>query len=309
MVSEIGFGTMNLGAQVTEKEAHALLSAAVERDITFIDTAEMYPWPPSANTFGDSERIVGRWLAGRPRDSVIIATKITGPHDGKYQSGGHVRHGQATLDAFNVGRAIDASLARLGSDYIDLLQFHWPDRVVPWHEQLASIDKAIIAGKVRYFGCSNETAWGVMRSIACSERFGLPRPVSTQNVLNLIEQAEYLALEETCREEGVGFIGYSPLAMGMLTGKYDGRTLPPGSRFESSLRYRNRYLTADNLSKVQAASELARTHGVSPAELALWWALTRPSVAVVLTSASRVDHLDVAVRSSALAAERPQLVM
>ncbi|HZQ61814.1 MAG TPA: aldo/keto reductase, partial [Casimicrobiaceae bacterium] len=299
-------GTMNFGSQLAPAEAHGILDAAVDLGISFIDTAEMYSSPPSAETYGRSEEIVGTWLARRERTSVIVATKIVGPADGRFQSAPHVRHGQATLDAFHIARAIDGSLARLRTDYVDLVQFHWPDRLVPWQEQLEAIERARDQGKVRYFGCSNEGAWGLMRAVACSERRGLPRPVSVQNVLNWLEQEEYNAVEEVCREERIGFIGFSPLAMGLLSGKYDAG-IPRGSRFDRFERYRRHYLTPDAQAGVQPLARVTRERGVAMAELALAWAMTRRSVTAVLTSVSRIEQLQAARRAADLALAEPAL--
>ena len=306
-MSEVGLGTMNFGTQLAERECHAVLDAAVERGITFIDTAEMYASPPGPDTYGRAEEIIGRWLTQQPRESVIVASKVVGPVDGRFQTGAHIRFGHATLDAFHIRLAIEGSLRRLQTDHLDLVQFHWPDRVVPWEEQLAAIDHAITSGKVRYFGCSNEGPWGLMRAVACSERDRLPRPIAVQNVLNLLQQDEYRAVEETCRQEGIGFVAYSPLAMGLLSGKYRGQALPEGSRFERYERYRPQYLTERRMAQVEALAALASRHGVTLAELAFWWALTRDAVAVVLTSVSAVAQLDLALRACELALRRPTL--
>lgn len=301
IVSRVGLGTMNFGSQLEEREAHRIADVAFDLGITLFDTAEMYPSPPSADTYGISERIVGQWLSTKPRDSVVVATKIVGPPDGLYDSGAHVRSRQASLDRFHIRRAIDDSLARLKTDYIDLFQFHWPDRIVPWEEQLEAVGRAVDQGKIRYFGCSNETAWGLMRAVGTGEKLGLPRPVSVQNVLNLLEFEDYRRLEEVCSEEGIGYIAYSPLAMGLLSGKYQGTDLPEGSRFARWSRYRDRYLNGTNLSALDALDAAAQRHGVSLPELAYWWCLTRPAVSVVLTSASKPEQLALVSRALQLA--------
>jgi len=297
---------MTFGSQLTEASAHGVLDAALERGISFIDTAELYASPPGPENYGRSEEVIGSWLkSGGRRDSIVLASKIVGPFDGKYQTGAHIRSGQTTLDAFHIEQAIDGSLRRLGTDYIDLMQFHWPDPVVPWQEQLRAIDRAVAKGKIRYFGCSNEGAWGLMRAIACSERYDLPRPISVQNVLNLLQQDDYRQVEETCRNEGIGFVAYSPLAMGLLTGKYRGQTLPEGSRFKLYERYRTAYLRAEWMEKVEQLGRAADELGVTCAELALWWTLTRSAVAVVLTSVSSPAQLDTIVQACTLAEAPP----
>jgi len=309
VVSALGLGTMNFGSQLAEREAFSVADAALEMGINFFDTAEMYASPPSPESYGRSELILGRWMAGKPRDRMIVATKIVGPADGLYTSGAHIRSGQATLDRFHIARAIEDSLRRLRTDHVDLLQFHWPDRVVPWEEQLEAIDRAIGQGRVRYFGCSNETAWGLMRAVATSDRDRLPRPISVQNVLNLVEPEEYERLREICVEEGIGYIAYSPLAMGLLTGKYTRTEPAEDSRFARWSRYRERYLKPSNQAAVETLTELARRQQVSLPELAFWWALTRPAVGVVLTGASSPAQLEVARRGAELAsAGEPSMV-
>ena len=284
---------MNFGSQLSEAQSHDILDAALERGISFIDTAELYSSPPSLDSYGRSEEVIGSWLAsGKRRDAIVLASKIVGPIDGRYQSGAHIRSGQATLDPFHIERAIDGTLKRLRTDYIDLMQFHWPDPIVSWHEQLKAIDRAIAKGKIRYFGCSNESAWGLMRAVACSERYDLPRPTSVQNVLNVLQQDEYRQVEETCRQEGIGFIAYSPLAMGLLSGKYRGQSLPQGSRFQRYDRYRDQYLREEWMGKVDNLAQVAESRGITLAQLAFWWTLTRRSVAVVLTSVSSVTQFD-----------------
>ncbi len=307
IVSEIGLGTMNFGSQLSEAESHRILDAALDLGINFVDTAELYSSPASPETYGFSEIIVGRWLTAGARDRVILATKVVGPADGMYRTGGHVRSGLATLDAFHIGRAVDQSLQRLGTDHIDLIQFHWPDRTVPWEEQLKAIDRLQSQGKVRYFGCSNESPWGIMRAIFASEKNGLPRPVSAQNVLNLLQADDYRALEETCVNEQIAYIGYSPLAMGLLSGKYKGDAAPAGSRFALYDRYRKMYLNEKNLSMVNDFKATARRLGMSIAELAYCWCLTRPAASVVLTSVSSVEQLQLGRRASELAMKNPVL--
>jgi aryl-alcohol dehydrogenase-like predicted oxidoreductase len=306
-VSEIGLGVMNFGSQLTEKESFAVGDAALDLGITLFDTAEMYSSPPTPESYGRSEEILGRWLKTKGRDQVIVATKMIGPSDGMFKGGAYIRSGQSSLDAFHIGRAIDDSLKRLGTDHIDLMQFHWPDRIVPWAEQLGAMTRAIAQGKIRYFGCSNETPWGLMRAVACSERNDLTRPISVQNVLNFLQADHYQALEECCLQEGIGYVAYSPLAMGLLTGKYRGHTLPEGTRFELFKRYRDMYLNDAKLAVVDHVAREAEKRNVSVGELSLWWCLTRPAVSTVLTTVSKVEQLSLAVRAVELAEKDPDL--
>ena len=253
-VSRICLGTMTFGEQNTEAEAHAQLDAAFDAGINFIDTAEMYPVPPKAETYGDTERYIGSWLrrSGR-RDRVILATKVMGPsEDLRY-----VRDGSTRLDRRNIEAAIDASLERLGTDYIDLYQLHWPDRrsnffgklgyvhdpqddPIPLEETLAALGRLVEAGKVRFIGVSNETPWGVMRYLQLAAERGLPRIVSIQNPYNLLNRSFEVGLAEIAHRESVGLLAYSPLGFGVLSGKYLDGQRPEGarlSRFQRFQRY------------------------------------------------------------------------
>lgn len=300
IVSRVGLGTMNFGSQLGEAECHAMMDCARDHAINFIDVAEMYASPPSPETYGLSEQIVGTWLAKQPRDRVIVASKIVGPADGRFKSGQHIRGGTTALDRHHIARAVEDSLKRLRTDYIDLYQFHWPDRRTPLEVQLDAMDRMVRAGKVRYFGTSNETAWGLMRLIATAEKLGTVAPVSIQNVLNLIETEDYEAVRETCEQENVGYIAFSPLAMGLLSGKYADGALPEGSRFALYERYRLKYSGANLQARVRDMMERARRAGVTPAEYAFAWTLSRPAVAVVLSSGSNTVQLEAMIRASGL---------
>jgi aryl-alcohol dehydrogenase-like predicted oxidoreductase len=234
-VSEICLGTMTFGQQNTLAEAQEPLDFALERGVNFIDAAEMYPFPAHAETQGRTESFIGEWLKGRPRDSVSVATKIAG--QGRPIS--WLRNGSLAVNRANVRRALEDSLRRLQTDYVDSYQIHWPDRHVPQFgsiacdpeqersatpiaEQLEAFAQVIREGKVRYLGLSNETAWGLTEFSHAAARLGLPKVVSIQNAYSLVNRTFDSALAEVARREDVGLLAYSPLAFGLLTGKYAG---------------------------------------------------------------------------------------
>jgi aryl-alcohol dehydrogenase-like predicted oxidoreductase len=292
IVSRLGLGTMSMGSQLDEAASHGILDAAFAAGITFVDTAEMYPSPPAAEAYGRSEEIVGTWLGTKPRDAIVLATKAVGPADGDIVSARHVRGGLATLDRHHIRRAAEASLRRLGTDYIDLYQTHWPDRAVPMEEQLEAMSRLIEEGKIRCFGVSNETPWGLARLAALADHGGLPRPVSTQNLLNLLQRASEATVLEACRREAIGFIAFSPMAMGALTGKYAGGKMPSGARLAEFERYRRAYGDARLLRRADRYVALARTLGMEPSVLAVAWVLGRAGVSCVLSTANTAAQLE-----------------
>jgi aryl-alcohol dehydrogenase-like predicted oxidoreductase len=246
-VPRICLGTMTFGEQNTEVEAHQQLDWALDNGINFIDTAEMYPVPTKAETFTRTESIVGRWLSTKDRSKVILATKIAGPGRGMawVRKDQRLEAGPLTRDDFIL--ACDASLKRLQTDVIDLYQIHWPTRNMPLFgsgrfdgskdydcasidEQLEAMERLKRAGKVKHFGVSNETAWGVGEFVKIAEKYGLPKIASIQNIYNLMAREYELSLTETCHHEKVGLLAYSPLAFGLLTGKYRNGEKPSGAR-------------------------------------------------------------------------------
>jgi aryl-alcohol dehydrogenase-like predicted oxidoreductase len=307
-VSVLGLGTMNFGTQLDEAQSHRILDEALDHGINLIDTAEMYASPPTAETYGRSEQIVGSWLKGRRRDEIVLATKMVGPTLPHFPTN-WIRGGQTRISARWVAEAVDASLQRLGTDHIDLFYLHWPDHQTPFGEQVAAMDAVISAGKIRHFATSNEGAWGLMRLIAAAERSGRPKPVCVQNELSLVRPGARSAVEEVCLKEKLGFIGFSPLAMGLLSGKYLAGNLPAGSRFERYERYRNAYFNPAGLAKAERMAERARAAGISLATAAYWWALTRPAVSAILTSVSNPQQFADAVRAAGLSASgRPDFL-
>ncbi|MGH8630377.1 MAG: aldo/keto reductase, partial [Burkholderiales bacterium] len=253
-VSEICLGTMTWGEQNSEQDAHQQLDYALSRGINFIDAAEMYPVPPRAETQGLTEAILGSWLKKQRRDRLIVATKLTGPGRGFTW----VRGGELAINRKNVISAVDGSLKRLQTDYIDLYQIHWPDRylplfgktfydpgeersTVPIEEQLTVFAELIKVGKIRHFGLSNESAWGACHWIRAAERASVPKPVSIQNAYNLINRSFEPALSEVTRREGVALLAYSPLAFGHLSAKYLAGAKPAGARLTVFPPFGQRY--------------------------------------------------------------------
>src|SRR5512139_1840710 len=245
-VSAIGLGTMTFGEQNTEAQGHEQIDHALEQGVNLIDTAEMYSVPPRAETYGSTERIIGTWLkkSGK-RSSVILATKVAGP--GAVLGVGHVRGGDNRLDRANIRAAVDASLARLQTDYIDVYQLHWPSRptnyfgrmgyehvealqpaqAVAIEETLGALDELVRAGKVRHIGLSNETPWGVHRYLQLAGSTGQARIVSIQNPYNLLNRTFEIGLAEMSIREDASLLGYSPLAFGLLSGKFLNGARPP----------------------------------------------------------------------------------
>ncbi|RTL87760.1 MAG: aldo/keto reductase [Hyphomicrobiales bacterium] len=306
-VSALCLGSMTWGQQNTEEDGHAQLDYAFAQGVNFIDTAEIYSIPPRPETQGSTERIIGSWLAARKnRDKAIIATKVAGRGDARW-----LREGAApVLDRKNIRFAIEGSLKRLQTDYIDLYQLHWPDRSLPlWgaggttyrppsrraeipiEETLEALDGLVREGLVRHVGLSNETPWGVARFLRAAELGHGPRVVSIQNAYNLINRAFEMGLAEFAEREQVGLLAYSPLAQGYLTGKYQGGARPAGARttlFERAQRYEKPGVEA----AIDAYLALARDLGVDPAQLALAYVTSRPFVTSNIIGATTMAQLE-----------------
>lgn len=306
-VSLIGLGTMTWGEQNSEAEAHAQLDFALDKGVNLIDTAEMYPVPPKPETQGLTETYIGSWLAktGRRQD-IVLASKAAGPvRDPKRP--GHIRDGKTFLDRRNLTAALDASLKRLQTDYLDLYQLHWPDRTTntfgrlayPWKDDdytvpvgqtLEVLQDFVRAGKVRHVGVSNETPWGMAQFLGHAQA-GLPRIVSIQNPYSLLNRIFEIGLAEFSHREQVGLLAYSPLAMGVLSGKYLDGARPEGSRLALFTRF-TRYSEAQTEAATRAYVELARSHGLSPAQMALAWVNQRPFVTSNLIGATTLAQLE-----------------
>lgn len=316
-VPNICLGSMTWGEQNTEAEGHAQLDYAFDHGINFIDTAESYSIPPKPETQGSTERIIGSWLKARGnRDKVILATKVAGRNNNAW-----LREGGETpqLDRKNIHYAIDRSLQRLQTDYVDLYQLHSPDRAlplfeasgttfkpksgsatpeIPIEETLDALADLVRAGKVRHVGVSNETAWGTGRFVQAAEvNPALPRVVSIQNAYNLINRTFEIGLAELGYRENVGLLAYSPLAQGFLTGKYRHGARPEGARLTLFNRG-GRYQKPGVAEAVEAYVALAAQHGLDPAQLALAFVISRPFVTSAIIGATNLDQLksDIAAR-------------
>lgn len=305
-VSAIGLGTMTFGEQNSEAEGHEQIDCALDAGVNLLDTAEMYSVPPRAETYGATERIIGTWLkkSGK-RDQVVIATKVAGP--GKVLGVNWMRGGDNRLDRANIVAAVDESLQRLQTDYIDVYQLHWPSRptnffgrlgyehaqsaqAVTIEETLAALDELVRAGKVRHIGVSNETPWGVHRFLQLAEQLGLARIVSIQNPYNLLNRTFDIGLAELAIREDVGLLGYSPLAFGVLSGKFLNGERPPQSRVVRWMRFA-RY-TNEHVEPVTAAyAQVARKHGLNLAQMALAFARQQHFMTSVLIGATTMEQL------------------
>lgn len=303
-VSIICLGTMTWGQQNSETEAHQQLDAALDRGVNFIDTAEMYSIPTRAETYGKTEEFIGNWIKARNnRDRFVLATKVVGP--GSWLP--HIRGGKARLDRSNIEIAIDQSLRRLRTDYIDLYQLHWPDRntnffgklgyvhdqsetPVPIEETLTVLGDLVAAGKIRHIGLSNETPWGIMRFLQAAQSLNLPRVVSVQNPYNLLNRSFEVGCAEVAHREQVGLLAYSPLGFGVLSGKYIGGARPDGSRLTLFENYK-RYVKPNAIKATEAYVALAEQHGLEPAQMALAYVNTRPFLTSTIIGATSMDQL------------------
>jgi len=316
-VSRICLGTMTFGTQNNEADAHRQLDFALARGINFVDTAEMYSVPPNAESFGRTETCIGNWLKRQARDRIILATKISGPG----RSLKWIRNGDLAFNRKNIRAAIEGSLARLQTDYVDLYQLHWPDRntplfgqyrfepekeraYVPLEETLAALAELVEEGRVRNVGLSNETPWGVMEFLHQAGKHGLPRVVSVQNAYSLLNRTWEAGLAEIGFRENVGLLAYSPLAFGLLSGKYLADP-QAGGRLNLFPGFAQRYSKPNVQPAVAAYAELARASGLTPAQLALGFVTSRPFVASTIIGATTLAQLaeDVSACSTVLADE------
>lgn len=309
-VSELGLGTMTFGEQNSEADAHAQLDHAIAAGVNLIDTAELYPVPPRPETQGLTESYIGSWLKQRGgREKLIIASKVSGPVRGD----DHNIRPQQALDRKNIREALNDSLTRLNTDYIDLYQLHWPQRqsnffgklnyrytddkpAVTLLETLEALNEQVRAGKIRYIGVSNETPWGVMRYLQLAEKHDLPRIVSIQNPYSLLNRSFEVGLAEVSQHEGVELLAYSSLAFGTLTGKYLNGAKPAGARNTLFSRF-TRYNGPHTEQAIADYVALAERHGLDPAQMALAFVRQQPFVASTLLGATSVEQLRINLES------------
>ena len=307
-VSKICLGTMTWGQQNTEAEAHEQISYALDRGINMLDAAEMYPVPPRAETQGRTEEYIGTWFKKTGlRDKYILATKAAGPNPEF-----HYLRGGPRFTREQLMEAVDGSLRRLQTDCIDLYQLHWPDRYTnffgqrgyfhreqpetPIDETLRALQELVAAGKIKTIGLSNETPWGTMKFLELADREGLPRVESIQNPYGLLNRTYEIAMAEVSHREDVGLLAYSPLGMGLLTGKYRHGAKPEGSRMAVFERF-TRYDGAETLEATEQYLQLADEHGLNPTHMALAFVNTRPFVLSNIIGATTMEQLKMNIDS------------
>jgi aryl-alcohol dehydrogenase-like predicted oxidoreductase len=305
-VSVICLGSMTWGQQNTRKQAFEQMDYALAQGVNFFDTAELYAIPPRAETYGRTEEIIGEWLQTRDnrRDQIVLASKIAGPGEDWIP---HIRNGKTRFNRADIGSALDASLQRLQTDYLDLYQLHWPQReanffsklgfeppreehITPILETLEALGEQVQAGKIRYIGLSNETPWGVMQFLRFAEQAGLPRIVSVQNPYSLLNRTYEVGLAEISWREQVGLLAYSPLGFGVLSGKYLQGAQPDGARLTLYPDY-NRYSKPAAVSATEKYVALACKHDLDPAQLALAYANSRPFLTSTIIGATTMQQL------------------
>ena len=297
-VTPICLGTMSFGSWSDEKESFKIMDKAYDFGINFFDTAELYPVPPKAEYAGESEKIIGRWLKDKQRDKLIIASKVAGAASGWFVP--PIRHGMTAIDKFHIKTAIEGSLKRLGTDYIDLYQMHWPDTIVPIEESLKAFDELVKEGKVRYLGTSNDSAYGLTKANETSLRLGIARFESIQNNFSLNNPRFLDELANVCREEKISLLPYSPIAGGVLSGKYNAKLYPQTARFSEYLRSGDnrglaqsfRFVNDKTLATTAKYMEIAKRLNISPVTLAVAYSKQFDFVASTIIGARTSEQLD-----------------
>ena len=309
-VSVICLGTMTWGEQNTEAEAFTQMDYAVEQGVNFFDTAELYSIPPKAETYGSTETIIGNWFARTgKRNDIILASKVAGPGEEWLP---HIRNGKTKFNADDIESALNASLKRLQTDYIDVYQLHWPERktnffgelgytssadtFTDFAETLQALEKQVQAGKIRYVGLSNETPWGVMQFLKASEQLKLPRIVSIQNPYSLLNRSYEVGLAEISWQEHCGLLAYSPLGFGVLSGKYINGQQPENARLTNWPDYA-RYSTNSAIRATEQYVALALSHDMDPAQMALAYVNSRPFLTSNIIGATNMQQLKANIAS------------
>ena len=297
-VSPICMGTMGFGTWSDKSEAFRILDASYERGINFFDTAEVYPVPPTAELAGLTEEIFGEWVQTKPRDSIIIATKVAGAASGWIVP--PIRYGLTAIDRHHIENAIEGSLRRLNIEYVDLYQVHWPDNVVPIEESMEALDRLVESGKVRYLGTSNENAYGLTKANTIAKYEGLTRFQSIQNNFSLLNRRFFDELANVCRQENVSLLPYSPIGGGVLSGKYQQGEMPSETRFGDYMRegdsrqklMAQRFVNQETLSSTEKYLEISKKAGLSPVTMATAWSMHWDFVASTIVGVRNVGQLD-----------------
>jgi len=307
-VSTICLGTMTWGEQNTQKEAFDQMDYALENGVNFWDTAELYAVPPREKTYGDTEEIIGKWFEKtKKRDQVILASKVAGP------ARNYLRNGENSFTGPNLESALENSLKRLKTDYIDLYQLHWPERNVnnfgklgyahkennwnKFEDVLGELNKYIDKGKIRYIGLSNETPWGVMNYLKASKEKNLPRMMSIQNPYSLLNRSYEVGLSEVSIREEIGCLAYSPLASGYLSGKYRNKIFPKGSRMERDFDFWTRYRKPNTEEAVELYYEISEKHELDMSQMSIKFCEIQDFMTSVIIGATTMEQLKINIES------------
>lgn len=297
-VTPICLGTMTFGSFCDKKEAFKIMDKSYEAGINFFDTAELYPVPPSSDYNGLTEEIIGEWMQDKPRDSIILASKVAGASNGWFIP--PIRHGLTALDKLHITKALEGSLKRLKTDYLDLYQIHWPDMTVPIEETLSVLDEFVKAGKIRYLGTSNDTSYGLTKANEVSKFKNLARFQSIQNNFSMLNRRFLDELAQVCKKENISLLPYSPLAGGVLTGKYNQKFVPKTARFAKYLNDPNprvqaqasRFVNDKTLASVEKYMEIAKEFGVDVTTLATAWSMHFDFIASTIIGVTNANQLD-----------------
>ncbi len=297
-VTPICLGTMTFGSSADKKEAFKIMDKAYDRGINFFDTAELYPVPPLKDIAGLTEEIIGEWLQTKPRDSIILASKVAGASSGWFVP--PIRHGLTAVDRFHITTALENSLKRLKTDYIDLYQVHWPDMTVPIEETLYVLDELVKQGKIRYLGTSNDSAYGLTKANETAKFKNLSRYQSIQNNFSMLNRRFMDEIATVCSKEQISLLPYSPLAGGMLTGKYNQKIYPSDARFTQYIKNENprvqaqakRFVNEKTIASVEKYLQIAKEYDVSLTTLATAWSMHFKFIASTIIGARTEAQLD-----------------